>query len=115
MIIIKDERESCFYNRNSTRILLGWRYTKDWLLFVGNTIVLFFKDWNNIEALMEDLMNHSYQLPAQYDVELDASEVFSVGEIKRYRVLVGSGICCVTLGRLDLHFAVSTLASNIVL
>ena len=65
---------------------------------------------DKIERLFETtLRNYGTPLEGGYHPEIDTSD-FLVGiDISKYRMLIGSANWAVTLGRYDVHFAVSTM------
>ena len=64
-----------------------------------------------IEKLFE-LVLHKYNAPMdeKYHPELDSTELLTGDNITKYRMLIGCGNWAVTLGRYDVHYAISTMA-----
>ena len=57
-----------------------------------------------------DFKHYSTPMASDYHPELDESRLYTPEEITKYRSLIGSANWCITLGRFDVNFAVTTLA-----
>ena len=65
---------------------------------------------DKIERLFDvTLRNYGSPLEGGYHPELDTSELLTGSDVSKYRMLIGSANWAVTLGRFDIHFAVSTM------
>ena len=63
-----------------------------------------------IEKLFEvDLRNYGSPLEGGYHPELDTLDLLLEDQVSRYCMLIGSANWAVTLGRFDIHYAVSTM------
>ena len=62
------------------------------------------------ELFQQELRFCNAPMDPSYHPELDESEILGEEEHSRYRMLVGSAQWAVTLGRLDIAYAVTTLA-----
>ena len=55
------------------------------------------------------LRNYHSQLEGSYHPELDMTDILDEEDVSKYRILIGSMIWAVTLGRIDVIFAVNAL------
>ena len=58
----------------------------------------------------KELKNYQSPMESTYKPELDATELLTENERTQYQMLVGCGNWVITLGRYDVHYAVSTMA-----
>ena len=69
-----------------------------------------------IESLMGwTLKNYNNPMDPSYHAEVDNSDFLEGDDISKYRMMVGSLNWLVTLGRYDIHFAVTTLARHMMI
>jgi hypothetical protein len=60
-----------------------------------------------IEELLGPLRNYSYPMDEKYHPELDETAFLGDNDISKYRMLTGSGQWAITLGRIDVLYAIS--------